>query len=144
MQIQDTKYCKGCDTRKAKTDFYVYARGYISTLCKVCSKAKSNQWNRDNHATTLENARYTRIRVNHGLPHFVYDRKLRLQNYLCAICGCSISGKNAHLDHNHATNKHRDFLCNNCNQGLGRFKDNPELLRQAALYLERHDTSSSE
>ena len=43
------------------------------------------------------------------------------------------------VDHNHTTGKIRDLLCGNCNGGLGKFMDNPELLIKAADYLkERH------
>ena len=41
-------------------------------------------------------------------------------------------------DHDHATGAPRDFLCRSCNAGLGMFKDNPEALRRAADYLEKH------
>lgn len=54
----------------------------------------------------------------------------------CAICGGD--GPRMALDHNHANGKIRDALCTSCNNGLGRFKDDPILLRSAADYLEQH------
>ena len=42
-----------------------------------------------------------------------------------------------HLDHNHATNLFRGWLCNNCNSGLGMFKDSSVLLNLAIEYLGR-------
>ena len=43
----------------------------------------------------------------------------------------------AHVDHCHKTGKVRGLLCNLCNSGLGKFKDDPVLCRLAATYLER-------
>ena len=51
----------------------------------------------------------------------------------CIICGIETKPV---VDHDHQTGKVRGGLCSNCNLGLGHFKDNPELLRLAALYLE--------
>jgi hypothetical protein len=42
------------------------------------------------------------------------------------------------LDHCHETMVFRGFLCNNCNTGLGMFKDNPERVQAALDYLLRH------
>ena len=39
------------------------------------------------------------------------------------------------LDHNHGTGEFRGFLCDSCNTGLGKFKDDPELLNRAINYL---------
>jgi hypothetical protein len=62
------------------------------------------------------------------------------QNGVCAICGSPPTGTRSHgllaIDHCHDTLKIRGLLCNNCNNGLGRFKDNPDSLRKAADYLE--------
>ena len=54
----------------------------------------------------------------------------------CAICEKEISGKGKHIDHDHTDGKIRGILCSSCNRGLGRFYDNPRLLRLAANYLQ--------
>lgn len=51
----------------------------------------------------------------------------------CVICGLET---NVVVDHDHSTGQVRGGLCSNCNLGLGHFKDNPKVLRLAALYLE--------
>ena len=59
------------------------------------------------------------------------------QDTNCAICGKGFdSTRDQHIDHCHKTNAIRGVLCSGCNTGLGGFKDNPESLRRAALYLE--------
>lgn len=45
--------------------------------------------------------------------------------------------KVACVDHNHFTQKIRGLLCKDCNIGLGMFKDNPILLHNGALYLQK-------
>ena len=61
---------------------------------------------------------------------------LLAQHDVCAICGTDQWGrKGPQVDHDHATGKVRGVLCNNCNQGLGRFADDPTRLRAAAEYL---------
>jgi hypothetical protein len=41
------------------------------------------------------------------------------------------------IDHDHTTGEVRGLLCPTCNAGLGHFKDSPELLLKAALYLQK-------
>jgi hypothetical protein len=42
------------------------------------------------------------------------------------------------VDHCHDTGKVRRLLCHNCNRALGLFKDNSDILRKAADYVEEY------
>lgn len=80
----------------------------------------------------------------YGLTVERHDEMLAAQNGLCAICGNPPNPKGIrassrlHADHDHVTGKVRALLCNSCNNGIGRFRDDPALLRAAAEYIERH------
>ena len=73
-----------------------------------------------------------------------YDAKLTAQDGVCAICGNAPdpngvrASSKLHVDHDHETGHNRDLICNNCNRGLGYFKDDPALMQAAAKYVERH------
>lgn len=45
----------------------------------------------------------------------------------------------AAIDHDHKTGIIRGLLCGLCNMGLGSFRDNPEHLASAILYLNKSD-----
>lgn len=66
-----------------------------------------------------------------------YEKRLESQSGVCAICSKE-SGRNLAVDHCHNTSNIRGLLCDRCNQGLGYFNDNPQILRAAAQYLERN------
>lgn len=71
-----------------------------------------------------------------GLTPEQYDEMLRRQKGRCWICGHGpAEGQSLDVDHDHATGEVRALLCRNCNQGLGKFYENPELLTTAAAYL---------
>jgi hypothetical protein len=61
----------------------------------------------------------------------------QIQSGCCAICGVETQ---LYVDHNHITDTVRELLCDLCNKGLGHFKESPEALRKAAVYLEKHQT----
>jgi hypothetical protein len=88
------------------------------------------------------NAYYKR---NYGIDDTVLAKMQEEQNNKCFICDSEgfLIGKNNHkqklaVDHCHTTGKVRKLLCHNCNRALGLFKDNPEILRKAADYVEQH------
>lgn len=59
------------------------------------------------------------------------------QGGCCAICHRpDARGRGRlHVDHDHASGRVRGLLCTNCNNGLGRFQDDPVLLASAIDYL---------
>ena len=77
------------------------------------------------------------IRIKPKDIPIIREQIASIQGNLCAICQTKLEEKC--LDHDHKTGKIRDLLCNNCNAGLGKFQDNPELLIKAADYLKEHN-----
>ncbi len=75
------------------------------------------------------------LRRRYGITADDADAMLEQQGGLCAICE---SAPAKHVDHDHATGTVRALLCFNCNGGLGQFKDEPDVLRAAAAYVEFH------
>lgn len=77
----------------------------------------------------------------YGITIEDYNNLFVKQNGKCAICGKHQSElkKKLSVDHNHDTNKVRGLLCPECNFGLGKFKDNKQLLISASQYLTRFD-----
>ena len=99
-------------------------------------RLESRQW----QAANPEKRKAQRLKT-HGIGLSDYQDMLAIQNGACAICGHSDTS-NPKLfpvvDHCHETGIIRGLLCMNCNQGLGKFKDSPELLMTAAAYLVKH------
>jgi len=75
-----------------------------------------------------------------------YESLIESQNNLCAICGneeTRISSRSNEItrlciDHDHASGKVRALLCANCNSGIGKFKDDIQILQSAIEYLKKH------
>ena len=65
-----------------------------------------------------------------------HDKLLELQNYVCAICGKTDANKALAIDHNHESGGVRGLLCSRCNRAIGLLRDNADLLRKAAEYLD--------
>lgn len=69
----------------------------------------------------------------------------------CALCATRVyfnlndraGNATAQLDHCHASGEFRGWLCTRCNHMLGHAKDNPEVLRKAADYIDAHRKRSS-
>ena len=64
--------------------------------------------------------------------------KPNMEIWTCPICKkTTIPGLTSKVvcDHDHITGKPRAWICDSCNTGLGRFKDNIELLESAIQYL---------
>lgn len=86
------------------------------------------------------------LRKAFGIGLDGYNEMLSKQGGVCAVCSkpetVTRDGKPRWLavDHCHETGKIRGLLCTRCNNGLGQYGDDPELLRSAAIYLRHHKT----
>lgn len=68
-----------------------------------------------------------------------------LQHGLCGICGGAFKNPfDGMIDHDHRTGDLRGLLCQNCNRGLGMFRDSIELLIRAAEYLSANHSKEKE
>jgi hypothetical protein len=142
----DTKICTGpCGLEKPLIDFYDSRQGdavYKFARCKVCcteqTKQKRLNSSPENKARWSQYSHNTNNRRWYGIEPEQYEAMLKEQGYVCACCKePNPDGKRLSVDHCHETNRVRGLLCNNCNNGLGRFRESSELLRAAAAYLER-------
>lgn len=84
------------------------------------------------------------LREHFGISLTDYQEILAKQKGKCAICGSTTSkvkiAKYLYVDHDHNTGEIRGLLCNNCNFGIGQFKDDVNLLLKAVEYLEGDHT----
>ena len=97
------------------------------------SKLRSKKyW--ENNKYKCEMARINKV---FGLSQEQYETLLKMQQGLCYICNIQLLKMN--IDHCHKTGKVRKLLCTDCNVGLGFFKDNPEVIHKALLYIKEHN-----
>jgi hypothetical protein len=135
------KYCPDCGEERSTEEFYknlAQSSGF-SSYCKKHERLRRKGY-RDGE---LEWKRY--LKRNYNISAKEYYELLENQGGGCAICGMTEEELGQHLsvDHNHRCCPQRKkscgmcvrgLLCPNCNNGLGRFQDNPELLLKAFEY----------
>jgi len=115
-------WCPACEQALAVEEFDQNSRNVsgLSSWCKACRRTASSD------AYFYRRYKLTKKQI----------AKIRSsQNDECAICGDTGP---QHLDHDHSTGQVRRLLCQRCNHGLGLFRDDPYVLRVAALYVEAH------
>lgn len=71
------------------------------------------------------------------------ERPKKGEPFQCPICRrWRIAGVTVKVvaDHDHHTGNIRDFVCDSCNTGLGRFRNGVNHLEDAIAYIRDHDT----
>lgn len=147
----ELKTCTKCQSAKPPADFYRNGQR-LRPDCKKCS----NHRNAEAYRQLPEGVRAERaarakrayqhnpriqrdgeLRRKFGISLEDFERMLEAQDFLCRLCQRPPTGRrpSLHVDHDHATGRVRGLLCQNCNVGLGHFKDSPEILRRAIDYL---------
>jgi hypothetical protein len=79
-------------------------------------------------------ARRQRMKNLYHLTEARYQEMYQEQKGLCILPSCGNPATD--IDHCHELNETRGLMCNRHNLALGLFDDDPNLLREAAEYLE--------
>jgi hypothetical protein len=113
--------CTKCASEKPATaEFFPphnKKRNGLDSWCRSCRSTYRSSFNRGKFRDTLSD-------------EALIDIKRTVT--ACVICG---SVEPLVVDHDHKTNRVRGMLCNHCNRGLGHFRDDPDLLEFARIYL---------
>jgi hypothetical protein len=130
-----SKPCVTCGVEKCITLFYTQKGAKYGTAptCKECTKEKRRKY----RAEYPDKVKASRIKCTYGISVGEVQNMFKNQNGKCASCGDKPVKNDLVIDHCHSTGAVRGLLCSPCNLMLGHSKDNPDRLRQAALYLER-------
>jgi hypothetical protein len=147
------KVCKTCKQDKNVSFYYKHAsnKDGLDKSCKRCRQDYyNNKYNKKGRSKHLEyevgSYNYTRnshLVCTYGITLKEYNILLESQNYKCAICGIvqeeslRLFKRLLFVDHCHNTSRVRGLLCQNCNNGLGNFKDSTEFLDKAINYLKK-------
>lgn len=151
------KQCNKCLTTKP-IDQFIVTRGKPGTQCKECKNkyladyySKKKTVLADRAAQRLEEDpdfyRKSLMKSRYKMSLDEYNAMLEDQNYGCMICGgTNKSGRALAVDHKHSCcpgkttcgKCMRGLLCSSCNRAIGLFKDDSELLRKAATYIDNY------
>lgn len=150
----ETKYCPGCQSTKPASDFYQNQTraDNLGSYCKTCARdasVKSSRKHPQTHKRAAKkyrdnnpgNVRDQILRYRYGISIGEYDAMLARQGGGCAICGKATARKRQtrlHVDHCKETKKVRGLLCAACNNGLGQFDHDTDLMNEAIGYIVRN------
>lgn len=113
--------CSKCKTEKPATSVYFpihnKKKNGLDSWCRKCRATYRNE---------ICRGKFRDVISDEDL------RKLKVETKECVICG---SDESLVVDHDHHTGQVRGMLCNRCNMGLGHFRDDPDLLEFARMYL---------
>ena len=107
--------------------------------CRWCHKVMTKAFAHQAYCSATCSAKFKGKQSNHakwGGDTDDYLRRVRETRGCCSICGKE-GGTSLHYDHDHSTGEPRGVLCQQCNHGLGNFKDDVALLNRASEYLSR-------
>lgn len=132
--------CKSCNLAAKRRRYEAEPDKYIGMVnrWRANNREHVNAYQRRNNARP-ERKRAQRdayYRRTFGISADDFDAILAEQGGGCAICGkLPDRAASLHLDHCHDTGAIRGILCLSCNQGLGKFREDADLLDAAARYL---------
>ena len=136
--LPQMKTCGHCKLPRKVGDFYRNKGkpGGRSRTCRFCQEEYCKSWRRRHPKKSCEIRRRSRIKHAYGLSGGEFDRLLTRQSNQCAVCKSPLT--KPCVDHDHRTGKVRGLVCRDCNLAVGHFKDDPERMRKAIRYLQKH------
>lgn len=138
------------ESRPIGPDNFVWKRAVTERAPGEDEKTYRNRLQKTYRALRPEAFKGYELKRRFGLSEEDFAKMLAEQGGLCAICGKPESAKHRKgdeartlaVDHCHSGGHVRALLCSACNTGLGSFGDDPDRLRAAIEYLERHTPPS--
>lgn len=134
------KLCKQCQLVKSQEFFYKnynskQGKYYFASYCIECSNERSRKYHHANRHKRIKQNREWSLSKKYKITGADYIQIYESQGGVCKICNLKSEHKRLAVDHSHSTGEVRGLLCENCNRGLGMFKDNKVLLQNAIAYL---------
>jgi hypothetical protein len=131
--------CKNCGGTQYKA--YPHPTWIVTRQCTTCRDQKKYEYQQKEKFRKYRRGWY--LGKRYGITMEQYEEMFVAQGGACAICGLEPRQKHRNdtrlcVDHCHETGKVRALLCNSCNIGLSKFKDDSVLLQRAQWYLEEH------
>lgn len=141
---REQRKSRGDEVRAKARDQYLKHRDRILTEVKRYQEANreyiaARKAIRNQSRNPLERKRNA-LKLNYGITLEEYQHMYELQQGCCGICGEWHA--NLCVDHCHATLDIRGLLCQSCNHGLGKFRDDVSFLEKAIAYLRRERDGS--
>lgn len=127
---------------------------YKYKICNICHILKNqdecfqnNQNDEAHRQTTRPSCNSCRLEID-GMSLRTIEKKRMMkikpkdyELFECPICGKrSIPGVTCKIviDHDHRTGKAREWICDSCNTGIGRFKDDITIFKKIISYIKNH------
>lgn len=132
MKQPPLKKCSGCH-RLPLFAFEQSAEsrdGYASR-CRKCARARRDQY----QIADVGQRRNAQLKRLYGVSLDGFNLIVESQAGRCPIC--LRSDVKMVMDHDHSTGRNRGALCQECNFGLGHFKDNSDRMAAAIWYLHK-------
>ena len=140
------------DNHVAYLDTEKTGKPYKNKICNICHLLKDrmqefaiNQTDAKGRKTTRPSCKVCRVAIDGERLKPTEKRRLDAiapkDIFTCPICEKrTIVGVTANLvkDHDHVTGQGREWICDSCNTGFGRFKDDIKLLQKAIEYLKKY------
>jgi len=117
--------CTKCQQDKPETSKYFPLHNKkvngLDSWCRSCRSSYRNE---------IRRGRFREVISDDKLKNIIKS------TYECVVCGYEfINDTEKTVDHCHNTKQIRGILCNHCNRGIGHFRDDPDLLEYARIYL---------